>query len=131
MSRCRDHFASMVYFRLWASLGRLALALVFSAGCAADEERQTIVPPVAGAPAPEDAGIVTATPLCAADNPFCQQPALAPTGTGAPMLVPTQTDCGAVPIDLRPAGVNIMIAVDGAASMMAHWADLSTAIRSL
>jgi hypothetical protein len=87
--------------------------------------------PLAGAPAIEDAGVVSAVPVCAADNPFCQQPSIMPTMTGTPGVVPIQTDCGAVPIDLRPSGVNIMIAVDGSASMMPHWSDLSTAIRSL
>jgi hypothetical protein len=36
-----------------------------------------------------------------------------------------------LPIDLRPSGVNIMLAIDGAAGMAPHWADIATAIRSL
>ncbi|HEX4354242.1 MAG TPA: hypothetical protein VHZ95_15040, partial [Polyangiales bacterium] len=36
-----------------------------------------------------------------------------------------------MPIDLRPSGVNIMVAVDGAAGMATHWSDIATAIRSL
>jgi hypothetical protein len=101
------------------------------AACAGpSEERQVPAGPLAGAPA-TDLGIVTAVPVCAVDNPFCQQPPMAPTATGQPMLVPVQTDCGAVALDVRPAGVNIMIAVDGAVSMAEHWTELQTAVRSL
>lgn len=125
-----------------------AFALACSAACSAGSAPTRVLPPpVAGAPAPVDEGVVVTMPICAADNPFCQQPPLvtptttgtapqAPTptpGTDAPAPVPTPMNCGAgaVPVDLRPAGVNIMIAVDGAASMAAHWSDLATAIRSL
>lgn len=72
--------------------------------------------------------------MCAPDNPFCSEyPGFivgGVAGAGGP-LIGTTTDCGSVPIDLQPAGVNIMIAVDGAASMEAHWSKISTAIRSL
>ncbi len=87
----------------------------------------------AGTPAtapPE--GIIAEMPVCAADNPFCSQSPIltAAAGAGAP-LIGTTTDCGSQPIDLKPAGVNIMIAVDGAAMMEKHWSNISTAIRSL
>jgi hypothetical protein len=93
-------------------------------------DREMLGGPVAGAPA-VDAGVIPETTVCAADNPFCQTPPLiTPTSTGtAP--VPTTTNCGSVPIDLRPSGVNIMLAIDGAAGMATHWADVATAIRSL
>jgi hypothetical protein len=72
--------------------------------------------------------------MCAADNPFCSQNPVIMTGgaagAGGP-LISTTTDCGSLPIDLKPAGVNIMLAVDGAASVKSHWADIGTAIRSL
>ena len=70
---------------------------------------------------------------CAADNPFCTDPVIGTSGAagaGGP-LISTTVNCGSQPIDLQAAGVNIMIAVDGAASMKKHWSDISTAIRSL
>jgi len=70
--------------------------------------------------------------MCGADNPFCSANPLvtASAGAGGP-LVGMPTDCGSQPIDLKPAGVNIMIAIDGAAVMEKHWDNISTAIRSL
>jgi hypothetical protein len=80
-----------------------------------------------------DAGVIPAMPVCAADNPFCAPPP--PTGatsTGtAPTTPTTPPGCGSVPLDLRPSGVNIMVAVDGSAGMATHWSDIATAIRSL
>lgn len=87
----------------------------------------------AGSAAEEPAGgIILEMPTCAADNPFCSQnPVITGSaGAGGP-LVSTNTDCGTLPIDLQPAGVNIMIAVDGAAVMHKHWDNIRTAIRSL
>jgi hypothetical protein len=63
-------------------------------------------------------------PVCASDNPFCRAP------TGMPIEGGSMS-CGEVPIDLAPAGVNIMIAVDGSPSMMTHWSGIQTAVRSL
>ena len=50
--------------------------------------------------------------------------------TATPVVSSTQ-DCGELPLDLQPSGVNIMIAVEGSAAMEAHWQDIATAIRSL
>ena len=58
-------------------------------------------------------------------------PLITSTSTGGAPVIPIATSCGSVPIDLRPAGVNIMLAIDGSASMKSHWADVATAIRSL
>jgi hypothetical protein len=89
--------------------------------------------PTAGAVAEAGAagaGVLTAQANCTADNPFCTNPP--PTGPTMPgSSVPLVSSCGSAPIDLRPAGVNIMLAVDGSASMASHWADIGTAIRSL
>jgi hypothetical protein len=64
---------------------------------------------------------------CPPTNPFCSSTgAQMPTATN-----PTPTSCGEVPIDLTPAGVNIMIAVDGSPSMVTHWSMIETAVRSL
>ena len=89
----------------------------------------------AGAPAPASAGSLEEKRQCAPDNPFCSQDPLitgssGTAGSGGP-VISTTTDCGSLPIDLTPTGVNIMIAVDGAASMRAHWDDIATAVRSL
>jgi hypothetical protein len=56
---------------------------------------------------------------CPEDNPYCE------SGDG------DASDCGNTPIDLTPAGVNIMVAVDGAASMATHWTKIKNAIRDL
>jgi len=55
---------------------------------------------------------------CPEDNPYCD------VGDG-------DTDCGTTPVDLSPAGVNIIVAVDGAASMATHWTKIKNAIGSL
>lgn len=56
---------------------------------------------------------------CPEDNPYCDP------GDG------DQAECGNTPIDLTPAGVNIMVAVDGAASMATHWSKIKKAISDL
>lgn len=110
------------------------LALVACSAPAKAPERSGGTVEAAGTTAaPASDEIIVEKPMCAADNPFCQQSPIVTstmTGDGTP-LVPTSTDCGSLPIDLNPAGVNIMLAVDGSASMEAHWEDIGTAIRSL
>jgi hypothetical protein len=84
-----------------------------------------------GASAPD---IVAEVPICAADNPFCAgsaTPLITPTSTGVAPPNTVLAECSTVPIDLRPAGVNIMIGVDGSDSMAAHWSDIQKSIRSL
>ncbi len=56
---------------------------------------------------------------CPRDNPYCD------AGDG------DDSACGSAPIDLTPAGVNIMVAVDGASSMATHWPKIKNAIRNL
>ena len=60
-------------------------------------------------------------PVCPPDNPFCQ------TGTQKPTI----QDCGNAPIDLKPQGVNVMIAIDGSASMGPYWPEVQAAVRRL
>jgi hypothetical protein len=117
----------------WVCLHMRCCSLLLGlAGCAGPVEAPRMPMVIAGAPAPEDAGVIMTMSVCPPDNPFCEQTPLATsTGPAAPGLVPIQTNCGSVPIDLRPAGVNIMIAVDGAVSTSARWSDIGTAIRSL
>jgi hypothetical protein len=117
---------------------RTAATLLALGGCAAaakgtgpQDRRGVVAAAGTAASAPSPPVVIAETAVCAADNPFCSSTPLitstAPAGTTP--LVPT--DCGNVPIDLRPAGVNIMIAVDGSAAMDTHWTDIGTAIRSL
>jgi len=106
--------------------------VVLLAACAGDPEGagHTRKPP----PAPNDHGddttIAIPTVECPPSNPFCNGDG---TSTGSSMPVPSDgtTSCGEVPIDLKPAGVNIMIAVDGSPSMVTHWPMIETAVRSL
>lgn len=74
--------------------------------------------------------VVEAAPVCDASNPFCSKSPVLQTSTST-TLIPMMTDCGSTPIDLKPAGVNIMLAIDGSAAMAKHWDDIGTAIRSL
>jgi len=114
---------------------RLLLTFAALAACSAPAPAppRTTTGETAGAPAAPDTAIIPEMmAMCAADNLFCTPPpTLAPMATGNAPTVPTATDCGAVPIDLRPAGVNIMVAIDGAANMAPHWKDIATALRSL
>lgn len=116
------------------------IALFSLAACsggkpAQSRTRNDTMPVAAGAPAAGSTGNVEDGSQCAADNQACAQNpfitgAVPVAGSGGP-LIPTTTNCGSLPIDLTPAGVNIMLAVDGAASMRAHWNDIYTAFRSL
>ena len=60
-------------------------------------------------------------PECPVDNPFCGM-----TGVQRP-----PSDCGNAAIDLKPQGVNVMIAVDGSASMAPFWPEVQNAVRRL
>lgn len=66
-----------------------------------------------GKPRPVDA--------CPPSNPYCR-------GDGAVAVAPS---CGNQPIDLTPVGVNVMVAVDGAASMAPHWPLVQQAVQQL
>ena len=116
------------------------VVLISLAACSANKPAAAVMrgapaEVAAGSPAPVPDGIFQEMPICAPDNPFCHaDPVITGSagaaGEGGP-LVATTRDCGSLPIDLTPAGVNIVLAVDGAASMREHWADVGTAIRSL
>jgi hypothetical protein len=119
------------------SCGWLALSLF--AACSAPAKapsRGTSDSVSAGAPAepPATGEVIAEMATCAPDNPFCaSNPVITGSGaagSGGP-LIGTTKNCGSAPIDLRPTGVNIMIAVDGAASMARHWQDIATAVKSL
>jgi hypothetical protein len=107
----------------------LACVAALIAACAGDPETgRGRATPMFTAPVDQNAGMAIEIPTveCPATNPFCNGGA-----TGIPRPNDGKTSCGEVPIDLRPAGVNIMIAVDGSPSMVTHWPAIQTAVRSL
>lgn len=63
----------------------------------------------------------SAVEVCPASNPYCRDDA----------SVVVAPSCGNQAIDLTPVGVNVMIAVEGAASMMPHWQRIQTAVKGL
>jgi hypothetical protein len=73
-------------------------------------------------------------PLCPPTNPFCTGSADNPAGM-APIstetVKPADNRCSSQPIDLKPVGINIMVAVDGSASMATHWTRIQDAIKAL
>ncbi len=98
----------------------VALALSASA-CSGTEPSQSGVVPGpredAGSDEDDDNQNVDTDNDCPDDNPYC--------GFHDDM------DCGNTSIDLAPAGVNIIVAVDGAASMATHWTKVKNAIGDL
>jgi hypothetical protein len=106
-----------------------ALGAALLAACAGDPVSTARQPPAAAPPMQTGGAIEIPTTTCPPTNPFC-------SGAGTAMT-PTMTQqppnmcAGEVPIDLTPAGVNIMIAVDGSPSMVTHWEGIKTAVRSL
>ena len=108
----------------------MALAVALLAACAGDPrstgQRQPDRASTAPTPQAGSGAIDIPTVTCPPTNPFCGG-----TGTAMPTDDPGPTSCGEVPIDLTPAGVNIMIAVDGSPSMVTHWSMIETAVRSL
>ena len=62
-------------------------------------------------------------PECPEDNPFCRDKPVVPD---APVA-----DCGGDVVDLATSGVNVMIAVDGSASMAPHWRRVQDAVKKL
>ncbi|MDB4985148.1 MAG: CglB [Myxococcaceae bacterium] len=76
-----------------------------------------------GASSLSDAGTKhTAADVCPPTNPYCRN---------SDASVTVAPSCGNVPIDLAPVGVNVMIAVEGAASMAPHWDDIQAALKTL
>ncbi|HKP63829.1 MAG TPA: vWA domain-containing protein [Polyangiales bacterium] len=113
------------------SKGWLALLALGIASCGAVPPDPPRTTGTAGT-GPMEQPVTTAPemPICPPDNPFCQQPGMVATATATPTNT-TSTACSELPIDLTPTGVNIMVAVDGSASMGMHWSRVQTAIASL
>ncbi|MFT3922983.1 MAG: VWA domain-containing protein [Myxococcales bacterium] len=99
-----------------------ALTIVFAASaCGGKPQSQpgvAVDPRAHDAGSQEDDGPQEADD-CPEDNPFCDS------------RDDSDADCGNTPIDVTPAGVNIMVAVDGAASMATHWSKIKDALRNL
>ena len=58
--------------------------------------------------------------VCPVSNPYCKGDA-----------APAPAACSTVPVDLTPTGVNVMVAVEGAASMLPHWPVVQAAVKDL
>lgn len=59
---------------------------------------------------------------CARDNPYCQ------TDAGRATVAPA---CGSQKYDLRPVGVNVVVAVDGSMSMNTFWTQIRDAVGAM
>ena len=62
-------------------------------------------------------------PVCPEDNPFCNEKA-------PPAKAPVEA-CAGEDVNLMTTGVNVMIAVDGSASMAPHWTRVQDAVKKL
>jgi Mg-chelatase subunit ChlD len=94
-------------------------------GCAGDPADGLSVDAAVSSAPDGAAGTLPTTPLasmpaCSADNPYCSTANTAPTAV-----------CANAPIALDPVGVNVMIGIDGSASMATHWPRIVDAVRGL
>ena len=124
----RDDFTQLARQRFGVCVAATLIVIVQACAAGSDTDTRQLPPSApmidAGGPPVIDA------PICPPSNPFCiANPDEAPISTG--VTTPTSTTCASEPIDLTPAGINIMIAVDGSASMMTHWTRIQEAIRGV
>jgi hypothetical protein len=103
--------------------------LLLCGACAADPKQSPSQPGTfvdAGPPAAEAGAQPVQTepekPACPPDNPFCTA-----------VVVPQEptSNCGSEEVDLTPTGVNVMVAIDGSASMRPHWERVREAVAKL
>jgi hypothetical protein len=117
----------MAFIAFWIRRSVAAYLCAMATACAgetamrAPEQGPVTAAPDAGAP-------IGGEPICPPDNPFCLRQPEQPIMTGT---IPTTVTCANQPIDLTPAGINIMIAVDGSASMATHWTRIQAALKGL
>jgi hypothetical protein len=125
--------------RHWTlSVGGLFALAALLAACSAKTPAQQVAnrgaPPVAGT-GMEAGPVMFEAPECPPGNPFCtkMEPpmVLDPAMTLPPPDTSMRADCGELPTDITPAGVNIMVAIDGSASMGTHWANIQQAVMDL
>src|SRR4051794_25916395 len=110
------------FFEPYRSASLLFCALALSVACSASR------PPVPHpGDTPEDDPVVDAggakkpsVNACPPSNPYCKRD-----------TAPTTPTCATVPVDLTPVGVNVMIAVEGAASMQKHWPIVQSAVKKM
>lgn len=62
-------------------------------------------------------------PECPDDNPFCKDKTVVPDAA--------VSSCGGDVVDLATTGVNVVIAIDGSASMAPHWERVHDAVKKL
>ncbi|MET0287822.1 MAG: VWA domain-containing protein [Polyangiales bacterium] len=106
--------------RVWGAL--LALGLL---ACGAERDGGVSSADGGRAPGERDAGPKPdAEEACPRSNPYCKDPAKPDAG-------PPKPTCGNAAIDLDTVGVNIMLAIDGSASMAPHWDRIRTAVGRL
>ena len=104
----------------------LLAAVALTAGCA-DHRAITDTLAHGDAGAPVEAGtkervvLMPADP-CGSDNPYCQ------TDAGRAVAAPS---CGSRKYDLRPVGVNVVVAVDGSMSMNTFWPQIRDAVGAM
>jgi hypothetical protein len=121
---------------LWTSSALLLAALT---ACAAQKPAGQNVSRggvVAGASGATEAPTMFEAPTCPPGNPFCmampdEGAVLTPTDTLPPPTMTMRADCGELPQDITPAGVNVMVAIDGSASMATHWQNIQQAVEDL
>lgn len=125
------------FFRFQAGLSVLALYVLCACSLNAPMPAARATGATGPAPAVTDAEeVMFEAPECPPGNPFCMKKpdevtVLMPSMTLPPPTEEKRADCGELPTDISPAGVNIMVAVDGSASMATHWANIQKAVSDL
>jgi hypothetical protein len=105
--------------------GWVALVLMGLLACGADREGGAVADGGSSAPSERDAGSKLPTEeACPTSNPYCKDPQKPDAG-------PAKPSCGNLPIDLDTVGVNVMVALDGSASMAPHWDRIREAVARL
>jgi hypothetical protein len=108
-------------------MNRYSLCLLSSlAACGTQAEISSDETSDAGPRADAASALDARTPLpvedpCPANNPYCRSDA----GTAQP------NTCASEPIDLRPAGVKVVVAIDGSKSMGTFWTQMRDAVRGM
>jgi hypothetical protein len=103
-------------------LGWGALVLVCLLACGADRPQESDLSD-GGAPSRDGGKNDASVDECPPSNPFCEDETKPDAGP--------KVSCGNASIDLDTVGVNIMLAIDGSASMAPHWERIRAAVSTL
>lgn len=101
----------------------LLSALATSLSCSRHRDGEPVTSDGPTKPPAVEVGATTKEPpldVCPVDNPYCKQD-----------TTPPPPACATAPVDLTPTGVNVMVAVDGSASMLPHWSLVQAALKEL